>query len=355
MIIVTGRTFDHRELLHRMGGKWNAARKGWIIQEATAGNLQQLRQTVGLIVSEIANDPGPESIMHGRTACYGDDVSYLNHFAPQNPRAFFGFSSLAKLVRYIEGLPAHFALDRERNGWAQGGAANVGCDSMSEALAIARKGWPEGASAASRVIEQLTLAKPRIRRHAPSLAGGTVNIGRLLSGDPRHMISRPKQPGKKVFTLFVEAGCFFGINAGTMVRRAAIIGAISDIMENEGYACTIVATDTSIERGQTYYQLAVTLKEAGERLSLGDLMFALGHPAFLRRFSFAVCSSVPETRSIWGSQGAPSNAFTDEHPCTPSEFYIPIIEKNTKTIDETLSLVIPKNLPIVVDTIKQGW
>lgn len=349
MITVTGRTYDQRALIQSLGGKWNNDGKCWIIHYASAADLDKLRNTVGLIVN-VHNEPKPSyQPWNGKPTVYGNDPTYLNRFAPQNPHAFFGFSSLAKMIKYIDGLPRHYALDPDRSGWELGNTAWIGSDSMAEAIDIARKGWPEGADAAQRVIDRLTLAKPRIRRHKPSVAGGIVNVGRLLSGDPRHMVLRPKQPGKKIVTLFVEAGCSGRVNTGTLIRRAAIIGAIVDMMENEGYSCTIVATDTSIEKGQTLYQLAVTLKESGERLSLGDLMFALGHPSFLRRFSFAVCASVPETKEIWQSQGCPSNAFTDDHPCAHNEFYIPVIEGNTTNIDETLSLVIPKNLPITLD------
>ncbi len=351
MITVTGRTYDQRALIQSLGGKWNMEGKCWIIKHASTQDIEKLRNIVGLIVT-IHDEPKPTHQMQpwtGKPTVYGDDPTYLNRFAPQNPRAFFGFSSLGKMVDYIAGLPRHYAIDPDRAGWETGNAAWIGTDSMGEALDIARKGWPEGADAAQRIIDRLTLAKPRIRRHKPSVAGGIVNVGRLLSGDPRHMVLRPKQPGKKIVTLFVEAGCSGGINTGTLIRRAAIIGAIADMMENEGYSCTIVTVDTSIDGRQTMYQLAVTLKESGERMNLGDLMFALGHPSFLRRFSFATLASVPETRSLWATQGSPSNAFNDDHPCGANEFYIPVMEENTIGIDETIPFVIPSNLPIELE------
>lgn len=349
MISVTGRTYDQRAFIQSLGGRWNNEGKCWIIKSASTADIERLRATVGLIVN-VHDEPKPaHKPWNGKPTVYGNDPTYLNRFAPQNPHAFFGFSSLGKMVKYIEGLPRHHAIDPDRSGWESGNAAWIGTDSMGEALDIARKGWPEGADAAQRIIDRLTLDKPRIRRHKPSVAGGIVNVGRLLSGDPRHMVLRPKQPGKKIVTLFVEAGCSGAINTGTLIRRAAIIGAIVDMMENEGYSCTIVATDTSIDGGKTLYQLAVTLKESGERLSLGDLMFALGHPSFLRRFSFAVCASVPETKQIWSSQGSPSNAFNAAHPCGSNEFYVPVMEENTTDIDETIPFVLPAKLPIKLE------
>jgi hypothetical protein len=345
MITVTGRTFEHRVFIQSLGGVWNKENKSWVIKHANPADIERLTKTVGLIVTVYDEKPTHKP-WDDKPTIYGDDPTYLNYFAPKNPRAFFGFSSLGKMINYIEKLPRFYALDPDRAGWNGGNASQYGTDTMREALDIARKGWPEGADAAQGIIDRLTLAKPRIRHHKPSVAGGIVNVGRMLSGDPRHMILRPKQPGKKIVTLFVETGCYGGIDTGTMIRRSAIVGAIADIMENESYSCTIVAVDTSIYQRKTFYQLAVTLKKSGERLNLGDLMFALGHPSFLRRFSFAVCSSVPETQEIWSHQGSPSNAFTNDHPCGPNEFYVPVIEENTIDVDTTIPYVIPENLPI---------
>ena len=221
---------------------------------------------------------------------------------------------------------------------------------MSDALKLAREGWQEGLERAADVVERLSLANPRVRRRKPSLAGGSVSVGRMLAGDPAHMIRRPKAPGRKIVTFFVEAGCSGHINADAMIDRAALIGAMIDLMENVGYSCTIVAVDTSIEGRLPRYQLAVKLKEAGERLNLADVMFALGHPSFLRRFSFAACSSVPETRSIWMDQGSPSNAFDDHHPCGPNEFYVPVLERNgTGDPLDLLPYVTPSKLPITIE------
>jgi hypothetical protein len=200
-------------------------------------------------------------------------------------------------------------------------------------------------------MESLSVDNPRVRQRRAAVAGGTVNVGRMLSGDPAHMIRRPKAPGRKVVTFFVEIGCNRYINGDSAIKRAALIGAMIDLMENAGYSCAIVATDTSTSGGVAKYQLAVKLKENGERLNLSDLMFALGHPAFLRRFSFAACSSVPETRSIWSSQGSASNSFDDEHRCGPSEFYVPVLSTNHVGDDPLYLLpnVVPDGLPVKIE------
>lgn len=351
MIIVSGRTWEHRESLKALGGKWNEAGKNWQIRHAHRTDIARLRKAVGLIVvdtdeaptSSVASEHQPTII--GKSIIYGDDPTYFNYFAPKDPRAFFGFSTLSKMVDYIERLPAHMATDLSRQGWSRDDGF-TGSKDMPEALRLARCGWPEGAEAASKIIERFTLANPRVRHRRHALAGGSVNVGRMLADDPAHMRQRPRAPGRKIVTLFVEAGCAGNINPATLIKRAAIIGAIVDLMGNAGYSCSIVITDTSVMGLRTFYQLAVVIKQAGESINLSDLIFSLGHPSFLRRMSFATCSSVIECRDIWEDQGCPANAFTDGNPCRDNEFYVPVIDANGATLAEILPEVVPIDLPI---------
>lgn len=368
-ILVTGRTFEHRDKLSNMGGWFNRAQKRWEFEYLTATDRQTLSKLVGCIVSE-TNEPtvSPDSTdddgwLSGILArfsggkreqnskpstMFGDDATWHNHFADQNPTAFFGFSTLGHFIDYIEGLPADQRTDDRRQGWANGNEPFHGSASMSEALDLARNGWQEGLTAALEVMERLALDNPRVKRRKPALAGGAVNVGRMLSGDPAHMICRPKQPGRKTVTFFVEAGCNAYISTESIIIRAAIIGAIVDMMENVGYSCSIVALDTSVHGRTAIYQIAVQLKECGERLNLADLMFTLGHPSFLRRMSFAAQCSTDVTRESWRGLGSASNAFDDEHPTGRSEFYVPVLETNIESVDDGLQYVIPKGLPLEI-------
>lgn len=373
--VITGKTFDHRDVLKRLGARWDASAKRWEVEKLSQASVDHLRSLPGLFVAVIekpapdpvaydwGNDDGDDAdeliavtlpkgvertVPTWRSAIYGDDPTYHNTFADQNPRAFFGFSSLAKFVEYMEDLRpgSHFG-----PGYEKGDAGWSGTETMQEALTLAREGWQEGAELAEAFSERLALERPRQRRRKAAVAGGRVNVGRMLSGDPAHMVTRPKQPGRKVVTFFVEAGCNGGVRGPSMLLRAAGIAAMCDLMENAGYSCTVVATDTATHGGFAIYQLAVTVKEAGERLNLADIVFALGHPAFLRRLSFGATTSVSHTKSIWGHMGSASNAFDTLHPCGKSEFYVPVFEPGNQaalTADplSVMKYVKPDNLPI---------
>lgn len=46
----TGNTYPHRELIKSLGGKWDAARKAWIVPRQSMAKRSQIRVPVGITV-----------------------------------------------------------------------------------------------------------------------------------------------------------------------------------------------------------------------------------------------------------------------------------------------------------------
>lgn len=382
MITATGNTFAHRETLKGLRGKWNPDASAWQFDYLTAPQIATLRGLVGVQVVEDTPTPAPkprpqraanvlsqsdlstiiaallgereadnvgETDARYKTAIYGDNQQYLNHFKDKNPAAFFGFSSLSAMANYIDRLPDH----KRRDGWERSSDWS-GSASMEDALQIARDGWSEGIEQAEEILQILNVEHASQRKRSYGVAGGQVNVGKMLAGNPMHMIKRPKQPGRKIVTLFVETSMSASIRADNIKTRAVIIAALAEILEREGYSCEIVATDISRFGERCFYQLATTLKAAGERLNLFDTIFGLGHPAFLRRFSFATLSSSDEAWNVCNSQGSPSVMFNSEYPTGRNEFYIRPLKENVKSetlherVLQMLPMIEPANLPIKI-------
>jgi hypothetical protein len=385
MISATGQTFQHRETLKGLRGKWNTAGNCWQFEHLSASQIATLRGLVGVQVVEdqpqrpkpaparplrtssepfdlaalvaafVASEEAGETDAGYKTVVYGDNQQFLNHFKDKNPAAFFGFSSLAAHAAYIDRLPNH---KRRGSGWDDMGEWS-GSDGMTQALRLARDGWAEGIEQAAEILQILNVEHASQRKRAYSIAGGQVNVGKMLAGNPMHMIKRPKQPGRKIVTLFVETSMSAAIRAETIKTRAVIIAALAEILEREGYSCEIVATDISTTGTRVFYQLATTLKAAGERLNLFDAIFGLGHPSFLRRFSFAALSSSDECWIAGGhGQGSPSVMFNDKFPTARNEFYIrPLTSEQQKQLPNgslreivvaMLPFIEPANLPIKI-------
>ena len=370
-----GQTFQHRDTLRNLGGHWSPSTRSWFFDYATTSTIEKLSKMVGCqlfnntetddVVKHDVNADIKRSTNTNETAVYGDDETYLNYFKDENPLAFFGFSNLSEFVKYIENVPTSVSQQtrHERNtGWETHMPKWFGTKNMKEALSLAKNGWSDGIELYENVLEELTVEHALNKKRSHSLTGGQVSVGRMLSGNPKHMNKRTKQPSKKTVTLFVETYMTSGVTALNAAIRAATIAAIADLTEANGYSCELVAVlTTSVTGGQTKpgAQAAVTLKSAGERLNISDVIFALGHPSFFRRMLFGAVGSSEECRPLWWSQGSPSAAFNSHHPTGKNEFYIRQLNSdNQERIDhgETLKekaltmlpMIEPVNLPIKI-------
>lgn len=368
MIIVSGKTFEHRETIKALGGKWNGTDKTW--QFADGADVSNLRGLPGVRIDGAAaqtpsreapakRPAGPASVatkVTDATAFYGNTDLRFNTLADQNPMSFAGFKSLNDMCDFVENI-------RECDGvaWDMTKARrdHTGTWGMSETLIIARTGWTDGVKKAMEALEVIETDHASARQRKAVIAGGRVNVGRMLTGDPLHMIRRARQPAKKVITLFVELGGVMSIEAENFIIRAAAVAAMCDILEVNEYSCEIVGVHSTRKMGDgdgPLFQTTIELKAAGEALNLNDLVFALGHPSMLRRFIFGINTMNPITRKYLSNMGKPTAAFTDEHPTATGEFCISKIAPNVqdqitgKTFKDRVRsmfpLIVPAGFPV---------
>lgn len=347
MIRITGNTFSRKEEFKDFGGAWNGDLKAWEFRDGT--NVDRWRGIPGLVITgpDAKPKPSPPEPRQpvgidfaklsrptpvqgtGTPAVHGNDITYLNAFTPKNPPMFAGFASFPDLIEFVENIPDSISDDDSRNrntGWRTSGREEwAGSSSMPAALDLARNGWSKGTALALEAAEIITgdHALQRVRRY--SVAGGRVNVGRMLSGNPLHMVSRPRQPGTRIVTLFVQTWMSAAISAENAIIRAASVAAIADVLQSHGYSCEIVAVGTSTMSGGGRglgAQVATVVKAAGEPMNIENVVFALGHPSMLRRFMFAVCAVEPRLERFWSGMGGQIDAF-DPDDLAPGSYYIP--------------------------------
>lgn len=369
-IIVTGKTFDNRNTLKELGGKWNSESKAWTLPNNTdPAKLDALASAgvkfAGRPAAEDHKPEAPKAVEPvkpriephteriGEVAFYGDDRTYLGKFTHQ-VEMFAGFSSLGAMINFVDNLgDAPFSRSRNR-GWETGGTYErnwFGTPSMSAAIDIARNGWRTGSDRAMEALEIIDADNPLQRHRQHAIAGGRVNVGRMLSGNPMHMSLRAKQPSHKAITLFVDTLNSASVEADDMIVRAACIGAMVDILEDRGYSCDIVAVAYSSD-----WQIATTLKSAGEKMDISDLVFGLGHPSYLRRLSFAVAAAANVSSSVNGSYGGPRDCFR-QSDLEPGQFYINKIEHGQQVhgsdfkakVRSIFPTIVPENFPVTLN------
>lgn len=381
-IVVSGsQTFNQRELIKSLGGSWDAEARQWTLPDRTSErDLQRLRSVPGIAVAHVVDAPKPaphpwlpedlEAALDaveihidlaaedqspperdGNTSIYGNDQTYLNEFRAKNPTFFAGFDSLKAFADFVERTPDEVKRggSGRSSGWDTDDPRWAGTPNMTGALARARNGWPEGQKMAEKVGELLKTEHALHKHRTYGVAGGRVNVGRLLSGSPNHMVRRALQPKTKVVTLFVDVVNSSFIHAENMLIRAAIIAAIADRMENNGYSCEIVAVGSSSEYGLRW-QVATTIKQAGETLNVSDAAFGLGHPSFLRRLCFAAVAHDPRMKPIWRGMGVPNICFKPAD-LPPGSFYLDKLTSNPsgdfiERVEEMIELIVPDDFPV---------
>lgn len=352
MIYVTGRTFEHRPLIRELGGYWNANAKRWEFDDLTERQLERLNMCVGLsVVKQARQNTTIRDILRQRERFanvrikIGDDMTYRGEFADDDPMIFAGFSSLGKFADYVETLKQPPNGDGLCDiGWT-GDPEHTGTQNLPHALALARGGWLDGLGIGDRLLPPEPMGKRRQR----AVAGGRVNVGRMLAGAPDHMVRRTPQPNHKIITIFIECCMWIGIDINTALVRVVAVAAIVDRLEQQGYQCNLIATYCARQRDtHRGMHTVVRIKDAGERLSIADCSFAFGHPSFGRRLVFAHEGSVCEANLERESRGFISQAFTKKHPPPTNSFYIPQVFENITDIWEMIEAITPDGLPIAI-------
>jgi hypothetical protein len=402
LIIISGSgTFTNRELIKSFGGMWNGIDRNWTLPDFTPadrlnklralpgviikmpdGNLlmgvqpppfrldfDKLKTPQGVVVGE--SEPSPrDGIMAriigdmlaaqeiGRNREYGDiretaaihgnDETWLGQF-DKRPSAFFGFASFADMLDFVDVTPDAIKSERGRNdGWLTNDPEWAGSANMTHALKLARDGWRDGVAKAKLAAEIIGGDHAQARQRVHGVAGGRVNVGRMLSGSPVHMVHRPRRDGVKVITLLIDVWMASAIAADDAVIRAACVAAMCDVLENSGYSCEIVAVGSAYTGGLRM-QVATNIKQAGDALNLEDVTFALGHPSMLRRLCFALAANEPRLRQFWRNMGMQEAAFVDTDP---GAFYINKLSGNlgtgsfTDKVRRAFARIVPDEFPI---------
>jgi hypothetical protein len=125
VIFIAGKTWEHKERLKDMGARWDGVNRQWNTYRLTDQDRQEISTWVGVTIAEPPSaeivdidDDYDELIKPVKTGTkiFGDDQSWFNYFAGQNPTSFFGFSSLSAMVKYVKAVPKEQAVYCKR-GW----------------------------------------------------------------------------------------------------------------------------------------------------------------------------------------------------------------------------------------------
>lgn len=181
----------------------------------------------------------------------------------------------------------------------------MGRASWDEALALATPGWtlsvPEVDVAVTALRETLRdRVSPLSLTPVWDVTGSDVDVAAYLSGVPECMIDcEPLQLSSqgRVVTFLIPATYSYTVPHDHVMNRgvalaalcSAIITAAHSVEVWSGYACSMPPRRPRDRTGR--YCAVARVISAGEPLDVARLMFAMAHPAMLRRLWFGVWDS----------------------------------------------------------------
>ncbi|WP_163507074.1 DUF7192 family protein [Fodinicola acaciae] len=172
--------------------------------------------------------------------------------------------------------------------------------SWAEAIDLAVDGWP-------LALEEADVSIGELREHSglshaatilePSwdVTGSEVDIGAYLSGIPECMVDAvPRATSRrgKVVTFLIPATYSHRIGHDVITNRGLALATLCAAIIDAGHSVEIWVAYTGWLKEERF-SAAARVIEAGEPFDVGRLIFAVAHPAMLRRLWFGVWDGRP--------------------------------------------------------------
>lgn len=220
-----------------------------------------------------------------------------NHLTP-SIKKFATFQDAIKAAIAIPDMHVASVL-RQTSEWA--GGTHQDEQSYSDAIRLAQTGWQRGKTLLDSNADLLSIdAKVyKLELYYDVVGDGGWDMGRVLDGAPECCMS--KQESTQLATsahgriLKVTVNMFVSCMVPTSVIILRGIAAISlvDALEQAGYRVELEAV--MFARNQyddnRNYATHVVLKHADEVMQTDQIIYALAHPSFTRRFLFALSAT----------------------------------------------------------------
>jgi hypothetical protein len=121
---------------------------------------------------------------------------------------------------------------------------------------------------------------------------------------------RPQEAPKPAVTIAVQIGAAAAAQAEYMSNYGLALAAYIQKLALMGFPIELIAADVYVS-GANRLVTSWTVKRMGQRLNLADMAFSIGHPAAMRRLSFAMAerSDCPEMFGYGGAAGCVATDF----------------------------------------------
>lgn len=212
--------------------------------------------------------------------------------------------SLPPLLSWREFLDAATSPMSTSNGSSRRTDTEWQGASWEEAIQLAVDGWPLALEEADVTVAELrdsaglshsvTVLEPTW-----DVTGAEVDIGAYLAGVPECMIDAvPREVSRrgKVITFLVPAGYSHTVEHDAIINRGLALATLCAAIIDAGHSVEIwsgFAGRLKTSESEQRFRSTARVIEAGEPFDVGRLIFAVAHPAMLRRLWFGVWDAQP--------------------------------------------------------------
>lgn len=209
--------------------------------------------------------------------------------------------------------------DATHNQWAGGRYAEVRRE--AERSAEIRGGIAPGAS----VITEYGLL-PHY-----DVAGGEVDIGRFLAGEPEPMVEyvlAPVPRAGRVLRLQADIYQPWQIAAATIRTAGSAVVELADGLRGRGVGLEIVVTAqlTAAATGSRY-ETGIVVQRPNEPFDVSRLAFAIAHPGMTRRLLFSIMEHEPwEARQEFGIRSGEGYGRVSPRRWRDTDFYVALTD-----------------------------
>lgn len=217
------------------------------------------------------------------------------------------FDSLAEMVEVGDRKTDHEEdrssqrQDQERSEWAR-------TKTWEEAKSLALHGYHDIRPQVDAIVGEILTDIREVEMDAfdwvYDVAGGEVDVARLLDGEPENMIEQVPvkiaKPGR-VVSILIDGSYSASVDSENVKKRGAAIVALVDILARLQHSVEIWTELSVTGTGQGTYTILCPIKRTEEIMDVDSIMFAIAHPSFQRRIVLGVEEQEPiKTRQKFG-------------------------------------------------------
>jgi hypothetical protein len=190
---------------------------------------------------------------------------------------------------------------------------------------LASEGWEEKSADLWKQVHALAVRVEVGVQEVYDVSGGSVDIGRFMSGEPECMMTQTLTPLSAVSVL-MNICASASADAEHLYNRGIAVAAVIHALQSSGRGVSLRVCESVWSWGSRHIT-EITLQEFGEYIHSGRLAFWTAHPAALRRCIFRYNEQQSDEirrehgfRSGYG-YGRPEDLGADEIP--KGTVYIP--------------------------------